>query len=290
MSAFERRAEILGSICQHRVLSTPQIRAIHLPEYGERWSQRVMASLAEEGLVSFTRVPGGIPDQPRRLWFISEEGAEAARAAGVIEGPVHILTAKQVVGPLQAHTLAVNDSGISFLRAARDRGDEFGPMAWRHEVAHPVGGGRTARARKRVVADAVLTYLRITSEEIVVEQRFLEVDRNTLTVDRLGAELSRYATLYRAPGDDGEPRWKSWYPWFPPIICVLAGASRAALERRRETVSALLSADQELERADGVSIRICLAEDLDAEGPFAPIFNDPRRPGASVSWLVEEGE
>lgn len=287
MTAFERRAEILGSLCQHRVLSTPQIHAIHLPEYGERWPQRVMSGLAEGGLVDYVGLPGGIR-HPRRLWFITESGADAARAAGVLDARPQVLSAEQVLGPLQAHTLAVNDAGISFLIAARDRGDEFGPMAWRHEVAHLLPGRRGARARKRVVSDAVLTYLRVTAEELVVEQRFLELDRSTLSVDRLAAELGRYVTLYLAAGADGEPVWKSWYPWFPPVLCVLAGASRPALERRREAVCALLAADAGFDGAEEVSIRICIAEDLAAEGPFAPIFTDARRPGVWVSWLEDE--
>lgn len=292
MTAFERRAEILGSLCQHRVLSTPQIRTIHLPEYGERWCQRVMAGLAEDGLVDHVGLPGGIRRQPRRLWFIAERGIAAAREAGVIGGQkVHLLSAEQVVGPLQAHTLAVNDAGISFLVAARDRGDEFGPMAWRHEVAHPLPGPRDVRGRRQVVSDAVLTYLRATAEEIVVEQRFLELDRSTLSVDRLAAGLARYASLNLAAGPDGEPLWKSRYPWFPPVLCVLAGASRPALERRLEAVCALLAADLQFERAEEeISIRICVAEDLDAEGPFASIFTDVRRPGTPVSWLLEDDE
>jgi hypothetical protein len=28
------------------------------------------------------------------------------------------------------------------LRAARERGDEFGSLSWRHEVAHPLNRGR----------------------------------------------------------------------------------------------------------------------------------------------------
>ncbi len=281
MTGYEYKAEILGSLCQHRVLSSPQIRAIHFPERGERWSQRVMAGLAEEGLVSFTRAPGGIPNHPRRLWYVTEQGADAARLAGLVDGAVHLLSAEQVVGPLQAHTHAVNDVGISFLAAARQRGDEFGPLSWRHEIAHPLG------RRRRVVADAVLTYLRVTEEEMMVEQRFIEVDRATLSIDRLEAELSRYASLYLAADKGGEPAWRSAYPWFPAVICVMAGDSRRLLERRRQTVSALLARNRELSRAPEISIRICLAEDLANEGPFAPIFIDPRDPDAPVSWLVE---
>lgn len=281
MTGYEYKAEILGSLCQHRVLSSPQIRAIHFPDRGERWSQRVMAGLAEEGLVTFTRAPGGIRNQPRRLWFVTEEGAEAARWAGIVDGNVHLLSSEQVVGPLQAHTHAVNDVGIGFLATARQRGDEFGPLSWRHEVGHPVS------RRRWVVADAVLTYLRMTEEEMVLEQRFVEVDRGTLSIDRLEAELSRYASLYLATAKGGEPVWRSSYSWFPAVICVMADAPRRLLERRRQTVAALLERNLELSHAPEVSIRICLAEDLAVEGPFAPIFLDPREPDSPVDWLVE---
>ena len=279
-------AEILGSLCQHRVLSTPQVRAAHLPERSARTSQWVMARLARHGLVAFATVPG-VPGAPRRLWYVTEAGAGAAREAGVLDGVFRPLSAEQVTGPLQAHTVAVNDAGIGFLEAARDRGDEFGPTSWRHEVAHPLNAGRGQR-RRALYADALITYVRLTAEEVVVEQRFLELDRATLSIDRLAAELARYALLYRASDGDGEPLWKERYPWFPPILCVLAGASREALERRRETAVAMLSRDLEFTRTPEVSVRICLAADLRDAGPFAPIFTDVRDPDRPTDWLVEE--
>jgi hypothetical protein len=198
-----------------------------------------------------------------------------------------LLSAEQVTGPLQAHTLAVNDAGIAFLAAARERGDECTPTSWRHEIGHPLNAGR-GRARRSLIADAVLTYVRIGAEEVVVEQRFLELDRATLSIDRLAAELSRYARLYKATGADGEPAWIKRYPWFPPILCVLAGRERPALERRRETAVAMLSRDRDLLAAPEVSIRLCLAEDLAEAGPFEPIFTDFRDPDRPIDWLVEE--
>jgi Replication-relaxation len=281
-------AEILGSLCQHRVLSTPQVRAIHLPHNGESWSQRIMARLRRRGLVAFATVPG-VPGAPRRLWYVTEAGAQAARDAGMIRRLPRLLSAEQVTGPLQAHTLAVNDAGIAFLVSARERGDEFSPTSWRHEVEHPLNRGQ-GRSRRAVFADAVLTYVRLTAEEVVVEQRFLELDRATLSIDRLAAELSRYARLYNATGADGEPFWRERYPWFPPIVCVLSGASRPALERRRDTAVAMLSRDRELARTPEVSIRLCLAEDLADAGPFEPIFTDVRDPERLTDWLVEEPE
>jgi hypothetical protein len=56
-------------------------------------------------------------------------------------------------------------------------------------------------------------------------------------------------------------------------------------ERRRSTTIALLRSDPRLSRTPRVSISICLLEDLQAKGPFAPIFRDVRDPERAVSWL-----
>jgi Replication-relaxation len=279
-------AEILASLAEHRVLSTPQVGAIHLPDYSLRTAQRVMAHLAARGLVAFAALPG-VPGAPRRLWYLTEVGASTAREAGMIERLPRLLSTEQVTGPLQAHTLAVNNAGIAFLATARERDDEFSPTSWRHEIAHPLNA-RRGRARRSLIADAVLTYVRIGAKEVVVEQRFLELDRATLSIDRLTAQLGRYAVLYKATGSGGEPTWTRRYPWFPPVLCVLTGASRAALERRRETAVAMLSRDLELRRTPDVSIRLCLAADLAEAGPFEPIFIDCRDPARPTDWLVRE--
>jgi Replication-relaxation len=201
-----------------------------------------------------------------------------------LDGEPRLIDAEDAAGALQAHTLAVNDSAICFLAAARGRGDEFGPFAWRQEVSHPLNYGR-GRRRRALIADAVFTYLRLDGSGVAIEQRFLEIDRATLSVDRLAAELVRYAELYRLAGGDGEPLWRLRYPVFPPVHCVLAGGSRAVLERRRSTAIALMRSDPQLARAPEVAISFCLFEDLQAEGPFAPIFRDFRSPEQPTDWL-----
>jgi hypothetical protein len=138
-----------------------------------------------------------------------------------------------------------------------------------------------------LVADAVFTYLRIADDGVAIEQRFLEVDRATLSVDRLAAELAHYAELHRLNGADGEPLWRERYPVFPPPLCVLTGSSRAVLERRRATTIAMLGTDPRFTRAPKAAISICLLEDLRSEGPFAPIFRDARDPAQPVDWLGE---
>lgn len=276
--------EIVASVAQHRTLSAEQIRTIHMPGVRERWAQRVLARIGRAGLLAHAQTTS----VPQRLWFATELGLRAAKEQGVLEGRPRLFSADEVVGPLQAHTVAVNEAGICFLKTARERGDEFGPLSWRHEVPHPLGGPGDRHRRRTLFADAVLTYLRLTDERVFVEQRFLELDRATMSVDSLAAELGRYAQLYRAAGKDGTPGWKSRYPSFPPVLCVLTGAGRGVLERRRNTAIALMRSNPDLSRAPKLSIRICLAEDLAECGPFEPIFTELHRPREPVSWLGSE--
>lgn len=278
----EATAEIIASLGEHRVLSTAQVQAIHFPDRSRRRAQQILAFLERAGLVAYVEARRA----PRRLWFLTDRGADSVLDAGEVERRPKVLSPEQAAGPLRAHTLAVNEVGISFLRAARERGDEFGPLYWRHEVAHPLNRGR-GRARRMLIADAVLSYVRAEEEQIIFNQRLIEVDRATLSVERMVAELARYGQLYRARDKGGEPLWRSHYPSFPPVICALAGASRKALANRRDIALALLESHSELSRAYGVTICFCLLDDLTSRGPFAPIFREVGEPGRSVDWLGE---
>ena len=276
----EITAELIASLGEHRVLSTEQLRTIHLPERSMRRTQQVLASLEGAGLLR--HVDARVA--PRRLWFLSDAGVDLAFEAGGLERRPKVLGPRDAAGALRAHTLAVNDAAICFLRTARERGDEFGPLSWRHEVAHPMSAGR-GRRRRTLFADAVLTYVRQAEKITYLDHVFLELDRATLSVDRLATEMGRYADLYRASDPQGESIWKRRYPSFPRVLCVLAGGSREALGRRRDIALALLRRDPQVERTPQLQISFCRLEDLGDEGPFAPIFRglaDAKRP---VDWL-----
>jgi hypothetical protein len=283
----EATIEIVASLAAHRALSREQIGEIHMPGKGARWCRRVLGRIAAAGLIDHARTATG---SPQRLWFATEAGARAAVEVGALARMPRVFVTAEVVGPLQAHTVAVNDAAISFLVAARREGDDFGPLAWRNEIAHPLGVGARGRRSRSVIADALLTYIRSTQGKVFVEHRFLELDRATLGVDAMAAELARYADLFRASGDDEETLWRRWYPAFPSIVCVLAGAGREVLTRRRDTALALLRAEPQLTRTPEVEIRVCLFEDLVARGPFAPIFRSLRDPGPAVDWLGTRDE
>jgi hypothetical protein len=282
----EATVEIISSLGEHRILSTAQVRAIHYPDRSPRRTQQALAYLERAGLVAHVDTRR----TPRRVWFLTDAGADAVITAGETRERPKVLTPKQAAGPLTAHTLGVNEVGISFLQAARERGDEFLPLSWRHEVAHPLNRGR-GRARRSLIADAVFTYVRPEDRQIAIYQRFVEVDRATLSAERLVAELARYGQLYRAQEKgSGDPLWSYYYYSFPAVICALTGGSREALRRRLDVALWLLGKHPALDRAYDVSIYFCFLDDLKDRGPFAPIFYAVGEPQKAVNWIGEGGE
>jgi hypothetical protein len=273
--------EVLASLAQHRVLTTAQVHAMHLRGVGLRQAQRLLADLGREGLADRA---GGLRAQ--RVWFATARGVEVVRSAGALEGDPPILDRRSAAGRLMAHTIAVNDVGIAFMAAARERGEEFGPLSWSHEVAHPMSEGR-GRRRRWKVADAVLTYLRSEGPETVVEQRFLELDRATRSAEGLARELALYARLRTAEGPGGQPSWRARYQAFPSVLCVLAGSRVDLLRRRREAVLAFLASDPAVASSPHPAIRVGLLEDLCREGLFAPVFLEAHEPARPVDWLGE---
>ena len=279
----ESSGVLLASLGEHRVLSTAQVHAIHYSDRSPRRAQQALAYLKRAELADYVETRRS----PRRVWFLTERGADWVVDAGAPRRP-KVLSPDQAAGPLRAHTLGVNEVGISFLQAARKRGDDFDPLSWRHEVAHPLNRGR-GRARRTLIADAVFTYARFEDRDIYIEQRFVEVDRATLSVERLVAELARYGQLERAREKGGGSLWRYSYPVFPPVLCVLTGASPKALYRRLDVATGLLADHPSLDRAYGVSISFCLLDQLKERGPFAPIFYKlgEREP---VDWLGQSDQ
>ncbi len=99
--------------------------------------------------------------------------------------------------------------------------------------------------------------------------------------------MRRYARLHDfVPEGEGAAGWMRLYPHaFPQVLIVLAGKPRPALERRMDTLMAVLGKDRAVLEASGLVVSCVLLEDLVAQGPFAPIFVRHRDPGALVDWL-----
>jgi hypothetical protein len=279
--------ELLTSLYQHRLLTTAQIHEMHLPGRSRRWAERVLATLTRRGLIAFVRPGRGTP----RLYYLTLAGTQAVETIPTrVETRRKLITPEQAAGPLWQHTLAVNDTGIAFIRAARERGDEFGAFAWRHEIAHQAPTPGPTRG-ELLISDALLTYLAHEPDgQITFHYRLLELDRATVPTDTLAAKLARYANLYRhAPiirgRPSGKPAWQARYPVFPDIACVLAGQPRPALQRRAQTVLALCHADPKLQATPQVRVSLALLDDLQTRGPYAPVWRRPEDPTRAVDWL-----
>jgi hypothetical protein len=279
------QVEMLECVFQHRLLSTAQLHALY-PGRALRRTQRALAAMERVGWLASVREPGGM-----KLWFVTEAGADAVEAVGGrAELRRKVLLPEQAAGPLQAHTLAVNGGGVAFVRAARERPpDEFGPLAWRNEIAHPIGPPPGRRRGESLIADAELSYMRVHADgRVSLNWAFVELDRATMALETLGAKLGRYVRLYEYAGRPSKQRlgvtrlWREHYPDFPAVLVVLANASASRLRNRRWLVQWVWERDY-AERARWIDLRVCLYTDLLEQGPFAPIFMNTRQ--EFVDWL-----
>jgi hypothetical protein len=277
---------VLESLHQHRVLTARQVHALHTPAASLRWPQRILTQLHKRGLAERADGPHGLA-----LWFLTAHGADTIQAAGTLaEARRRLTTPAQAAGPLRAHTLAVNDTGIAFVKAAREHaGDGCGPLAWRHEIAHPYTAGRGRHGAHLLIADALLSYLQAAPDEsLILHQRFIELDRGTIPPEQLAAKLARYAQLrhHASANDTPEgPLWRAYYRTFPPVLVVLADQTPAAARTRVQKTIALYRSDPGQGRYGTVPISFTTLPELAARGPFASIFISAEQPDHYQDWL-----
>lgn len=282
-------SSMLAGIYEHRLLSTTQLHALYTPAAQPRWARHVLALLQTRGLVDRIRSPRQLS-----LWFLTNTGADAVEAGGaLVELRRRATSREQAEGPLKKHTIAVNQVGVEFVRAARERDDECGPSSWRNEVAHPISQARGHRPAELVIADALLTYLQTTDDgALALHQRFIELDRGTRTTEQLAAKITRYARLrhYTPPGSTGdnapEPLWRSHYRAWPHLLIVLADQSRQTMRQRIQRTLALQASDP-TGRAGQIPVSFVALDDLSAHGPFAPIFFSAQQPHQPIDWLSQ---
>lgn len=110
---------------------------------------------------------------------------------------------------------------------------------------------------------------------------FVEVDRTTMSSERLAVKLIDYARLFRyeaqpvgrrRPTSTG-PAWLKWYPVFPRLLFVLTGASRPRLGNRIGDLQAMVAQHPLVAAlAREVPLGAAVLEDIEQHGPSGPVW------------------
>ena len=249
------------------------------------------ARLQKAGLVDRARAAHGTG-----LWFPTPEGRLLLRSKSRLESSSDHNTPWQTDSVLREHTLALNEAGIAFDKAARARGDECDAFSWRHEIAHALTPPRQGREQQWLVADALLSYLEVRDGESVLHQRFIELNLATTSAEPLAEKLVKYTLLHHCrapatrPGEPGELIWRSHYRTFPQVLVVLAGQEPADARRRIRHSSALWRSDPATRVLDAIPLHFVTLEQLTSDGPYAPIFISAKDPERRENWLGATSE
>ena len=272
--------QTLHAIVMHRMLSTDQLHRLLTPDSTSNATRQRLKKLVDDNLVEAIGVRGGSGRQVK-VWYATAAGVDRALADPDLHRR-YVVTRPAPHRSLVAHTLAVNEVGISFVDHARSNdGHECDALAWEHEIAHSLSSNKRTN---RLITDAVLSYTlpgdRTTGTGATLVRRFIELDRGTEPVHVLFDKLRRYAQ-YRSYAPTGpaakagsDPYWMLRYPTFPPV-CVVIGANPAKssnqLTQRAHTICSL-AADDRLIREQQLGILVCRFEELVEHGPAAPVW------------------
>ena len=274
--------QLLAALAQHRMASTHQLHVLLRPDRSRQSVSQWLNDLLGERLVDFVVLP---QSHRTRVWYLTQKGARLTRDWPALRGrPPYPITSATAASLKTPHTLTVLRTHLAFVADARRRGDEHGHLDWTPEVFHAIGDG------EKVVADAVMHYTLFEAQQRRKLRAFVEVDRATMSSERLAAKLIEYARLWtyepqptaRRRQASG-PGWLRWYPVYPRVLFVLTGSGRQAMNNRISDLKAM-AAHHPLVAAFArqVPLGAVVLEDLEAHGPTAdvwvPLVGDRARP------------
>ncbi|MFI8169751.1 replication-relaxation family protein [Streptomyces sp. NPDC085931] len=280
------RHQVLAALAQHRIATTAQLRQMLRPDGTRQLISRALNKLRADGLVDHRVLPGS--DRSRtRAWYLTPDGARLTRDLPALRGrPPYPITSTTAASLKTAHTLTVVRTHLAFAADARRLGHEHGPWDWTPEVSHAIGEG------ERVVADAVLYYTAVEGDQRRKLRAFVEVDRATMSGERLAVKLIEYARLHQYEAQPvgrrryaaAEPGWMRWYPVFPRLLFVLTGAPRTRLEGRISDLQAMAAQHPLVAAlAREVPLGAAVLEDLEQQGPAAEVWT-PLAGGEPRPW------
>ncbi|MFJ3310722.1 replication-relaxation family protein [Streptomyces sp. NPDC086549] len=278
---------LLTALAQHRMATTAQLHAMLRPEVARQTISTPLNALRDKGLVDYVVLPRS---QRTRAWYLTADGARITRDHPALRGrPPYPITSATAASLKTPHTLTVVRTHLAFAADARERGDEHGPLDWTPEVSHSIG------ENTRLTADAVLHYTLTSTEQRTKLRAFIEVDRTTMSSERLAAKLIEYARLWsyepqpagrqhaRKPAGSS-PLWLRWYPLFPRILFVLTGAPRPSLEHRIGDLQAMTAQHPHVAAlARYVPLAAAHLHDLEQRGPTHAVWT-PLAGGEPRPW------
>ncbi|MFF4755258.1 replication-relaxation family protein [Streptomyces sp. NPDC002514] len=274
--------QLLATLAQHRMASTSQLHVLLRPGRSRQSVSQQLNELLGEALVGFVVLP---QSHRTRVWYLTPKGARLTRDWPALRGrPPYPITTATAASLKTPHTLTVLRTHLAFVADARRRGDEHGHLDWTPEVFHAIGDG------EKVVADAVMHYTLTEGKQRRKLRAFVEVDRATMSSERLAAKLIEYARLWaHEPQPVGRrrqatgPGWLRWYPVFPRVLFVLTGASRQTMDNRISDLKAMTAHHPLVaDLAREVPLGAAVLDDLDERGPtsdvWVPLTGDKPRP------------
>ncbi|WP_330301550.1 MULTISPECIES: replication-relaxation family protein [unclassified Streptomyces] len=268
--------QLLAVLGQHRMATTGQLHDLLRPGTARQTLSTPLNKLRREGLVDYTVLP---QSNRSRAWYLTGEGARLVRDFPALRGrPPYPITSATAASLKTPHTLTVIRTHLAFVTDARRRGDEHGHLDWTPEVSHPLSDG------EKIITDALMHYTLIGEEQRTKLRAFVEVDRTTMSSERLASKLIDYARLWSyQPQPAGRSRarqsavpgaaWLRWYPVFPRVLFVLTGASPYVLSNRIHDLQAMVSQHPLVATlARHVPLGAAVLNDLEIHGPTSDVW------------------
>ncbi|MEU9014661.1 replication-relaxation family protein [Streptomyces sp. NPDC048479] len=268
--------QLLAALGQHRMATTGQLHDLLRPHAARQTVSTPLNKLRREGLVDYTVLP---QSNRARAWYLTGEGARLVRDFPALRGrPPYPITSATAASLKTPHTLTVVRTHLAFVADARRRGDEHGHLDWTPEVSHPLSDG------EKIITDALMHYTLIGEDHRTKLRAFVEVDRTTMSSERLASKLIEYARLWSyEPQPVGRQRsrqsavpgavWLRWYPVFPRVLFVLTGASRYVLDNRISDLQAMVAQHPLVGTlARQVPLGAAVLDDLELQGPTGDVW------------------
>ncbi|MGM7439895.1 replication-relaxation family protein [Streptomyces tunisiensis] len=279
--------QLLCALGQHRMATTGQLQALLRPTARRQTVSTPLNKLRRQGLVDYTVLPRS---RGTRAWHLTADGVRMVKDFPALRGrPTYPITSSTAASLKTPHTLTVLRTHLAFLADASARGDEHGFLDWTPEVSHSLGDG------EKVIADALMHYTLTGPGQRTKLRAFIEVDRTTMSSERLASKLIDYARLWSyEPHPIGRQRsrqpslvgsaWLRWYPVFPRILFVLTGGSRQVLDNRIRDLQAMAAQHPLVATmARTVPLGAAVLDDIEVQGPTGEVWT-PLNDAQPRSW------